>query len=183
MRRTSALKPTTVRLSRRRRYALYLIGALSWLSGVAWLLLHFFLQRQGEFGPEPHPLLPWALKTHGAAAFGLLWMGGLLWGVHMRPRLRSGRWRRTGIGLGAFWTLLALSGYLLYYGSADTRETISVVHWVLGLLAPALLLAHVVGAWRLRRVERVIGAIQSGADQLKRSKRASNNSPPPLNTT
>ncbi|HEY1212563.1 MAG TPA: hypothetical protein VGE93_02920, partial [Bryobacteraceae bacterium] len=54
------------RLPRRRQLALYSIGIGVWLTGGLWLLFHYLLVRQGEFGPQTHPLEPWSLKLHGA---------------------------------------------------------------------------------------------------------------------
>jgi len=48
----------TVRLSRSRRWQLYIIGIGVWLSGGLWLLFHYFLGKQGDFGPVENPLTP-----------------------------------------------------------------------------------------------------------------------------
>ena len=40
---------------------------------------------------------------------------------------------------------LTLTGYLLYYaGGEETRPVISILHWVLGLVVPAVLAWHIV---------------------------------------
>src|SRR5215468_6376632 len=85
------------RLSRRQRTATYVALAAAWMSGALWLLFHYFLQRQGEFSLEPHPLEHWWLRLHGLCAFALLWLGGLLWALHVRHGLGWPRRRRSGL--------------------------------------------------------------------------------------
>ena len=74
---------SSVRLGRSRRLALYVVGCGVWTSGALWLLFHYLLVQQGEFGPKISTLEPWWLKLHGAFAFATLWIFGLLWGVHV----------------------------------------------------------------------------------------------------
>ncbi|MGR4865779.1 hypothetical protein [Caulobacter sp. LARHSG274] len=141
MKRTMC-KPLPARLTHRRRLAVNLSGLVLWGSGVVWLGLHYFAVRQGEFGPEQSPVEPWALKVHGAVAFLALWLGGLLWGVHVVNGWGQNRRRVSGgVLLGGF-LLLIVSGYLLYYGGEAGRPAISLFHWVLGLGLPALYVAH-----------------------------------------
>ncbi len=125
------------------RLGLYLVGMGLWLSGALWLLCHYFGQSRGEFGMGPHPLEPWLLKLHGACAFGVIWVLGLLWGVHIAPGWAAGERRRSGavmLGL-ALW--LVLSGYLLYYvGQERLRAITGLLHWSVGLMIPVFLLAH-----------------------------------------
>lgn len=130
-------------LSRRRRWALYIIGSGVWLTGGLWLLFHYFLVKQGEFGPTTNPLEPWWLKLHGAFAFAAVWLFGLLWGIHI-AKLWSGKRRRwSGGTLTAIFAFLILSGYLLYYvGDDRIRPLISAVHWGIGLACPIFFVWH-----------------------------------------
>jgi hypothetical protein len=142
-----------LRLSRRRRYLIYAIGWMLWLSGVLWLLFHYALMQKGEFGDTPHPLEPWWLRLHAAMAFAALWACGLVWGVHVVAGWRTGRQRWSGGGAMGVLAWLALSGYLLYYlGDEQWRAIMSVAHWAAGLALPALLALHIVlGRRRARR--------------------------------
>ena len=139
----------------RRKAVLYLAFAVLFSSGILWLLFHYFLMRQGEFGLEPHPLEAWWLRLHGAAAFVMLSFGGLLWGTHARPALMQPRWRASGIAIVVLLVLLAASGYLLYYAAGDAwRDGARLAHWLLGLTLALPLLVHVVGVRRGRRRNR-----------------------------
>ena len=122
------------RLSRGQRIVTYAALCSAWLSGAAWLLFHYFLQRQGEFGVEPSPLEHWWLRLHGLCAFALLSLSGLLWVVHVRPGMRWPRRRPSGVAITISFCVLAVTGYCLYYvDDGAFRDTAGVVHWILGL--------------------------------------------------
>src|SRR3954468_9696141 len=138
-------QPFGLGVPHRRKHALYAAFAAAFLTGILWLIFHYFLQRQGEFGAEPHPLEQWWLRLHGACAFAMLWFGGLVWGTHARPALAQTRWRSSGLTIVVLIALLAASGYLLYYASDDAwRDAARLLHWVLGLLLAVPLLIHIV---------------------------------------
>lgn len=126
--------PHGSRLTRKQRVATYLAVTMAWLSGSMWLLFHYFLQRQGEFSLEPHPLEHWWLRLHGVCAFVLLWLGGLLWALHVRPGLRWPLRRRSGTAIAVVFCTLAATAYCLYYlDEGIFRDAAGVVHWVIGL--------------------------------------------------
>ena len=134
-------------LERHQRWALYIIGTGVWLTGGIWLLFHYLLIKQGEFGPTANPLEPWWLKLHGAFAFAAVWMFGLMWGIHIAKLWPHKRRRWSGGILTAIFVLLIVSGYLLYYvGDDRVRPLISALHWVIGLACLVLFARH-----RLRR--------------------------------
>jgi hypothetical protein len=126
-----------------RRWSVYVVAAGLTLTGAGWLTVHYFLQRRGPFGPEANPWEPWWLKAHGALAFAALWLGGLVWGVHVRAgwSARRRRWSG-GIVLGVL-LMLIVSGYLLSYAGDDQlRGWVSRAHWIVGLAAPGTFLVH-----------------------------------------
>lgn len=123
-----------IRLPALRRYGVYGVAAGLWLSGAAWLVAHYWLVRQGEYGPETSPLEPWTLKLHGGFAMAALWLLGLLWGVHVINGWRMRRGRLTGALLLGLLAPLIATGWLLYYlGDEDWRGWASLVHWAIGL--------------------------------------------------
>lgn len=142
-RRVAVAPRPGVRLSRRRRRMVYTVATALWTSGALWLLFHYFLKVQGDFGVQPHPLEAWWLKLHGACAFAALFLGGLLWAAHVRPGLSLRRRRRSGLTIVGAWLVLALTGYLLYYLSdEDWRSGVGIVHWVVGLALAVPLVLH-----------------------------------------
>ncbi len=140
-----------IRLSRRHQVWVYAAFGVLFLSGALWLPFHFGGRSQGEFGTASNPAEPWLLKVHGAAAMVTLIVLGSLLPGHVRRGWNIRRNHRSGITLLALNGLLILSGYALYYfGGEESRAVISVLHWILGLLLPALLAWHVWQGWRLR---------------------------------
>ena len=72
-----------IRLGPWRQGAVYGATALLVLSGIVWIVLHYFMVTQGEFGETHHPLENWMLKIHGAAAMAGLIIYGSLLPIHM----------------------------------------------------------------------------------------------------
>jgi hypothetical protein len=135
--------PRAPELSRSRILTVYTISLGLWLTGAVWLIAHYVLVYDGEFGPIPHPLEFWSITAHGAFAFASLWLFGVLWSVHVPAGWRSTRRRWSGSVMFGVVALLILSGYLLYYlGNADMISVVAALHWAVGLACPALLLLH-----------------------------------------
>jgi hypothetical protein len=142
-----------VRLGPWHQGAVYAATAALAVSGIFWLILHYFNAQPGDYGPQIHPLEPWMLRMHGAAAMAGLVIYGSLLPVHIRRAWSMRRNIALGVGLVVFMLLLTITGYLLYYaGDVDTRPMISAGHWVLGLAIPALLIWHVVSGKAQTRV-------------------------------
>jgi hypothetical protein len=140
-RRTAAAGP--IRLPPARRYGVYAVCFGIWATGAAWLVLHDFMRRQGPFGPENHPLEPWALKLHGAFAFATLWTLGMLWVAHIVNGWQAHRRRASGAVLLGFALFLVATGWLLYYAGGDElRGQVALLHWSVGLAAPVALGLH-----------------------------------------
>jgi hypothetical protein len=140
------------RLSTRYRRFVYGTFVAVWATGILWLVFHYFLQRQGEFGAEPHALEAWWLRLHGAAAFFALWLGGVVWIAHVRHGLARPKRRVSGVALIAMFSVLAASGYLLYYAGDDAlRDAVRLVHWLVGLTAIVPFLVHSLRARRVRK--------------------------------
>lgn len=141
-------------LNRIARWQGRLLNASAWLlaaSGIAWLGLHY-LAGAGA-GELPHPLEPWLMRLHGAAAFAALFVAGALAAGHVpngwrltAPRMRrtgSARQRRTGVALVGLGAAAALTGYLLYYFAPETvRPALGWLHAALGLAMVLMLAAH-----------------------------------------
>ena len=143
----------SIRLGPWHQGAVYGATAVLALSGIIWLVLHYFLAAPGEYGPQVNPLEPWMLRLHGAAAMAGLVIYGSLLPVHVRRAWSIRRNIALGIGLVTIMLLLTLTGYLLYYsGDETTRPVISAAHWLPGLAVPALLVWHIVSGRTRARV-------------------------------
>ena len=143
-----------IRLSRRHQAWIYSAFGVLFLSGAVWLVFHFFMHRQGEFGETTHPAEPWAMKVHGAAAMLVLVVLGTLLPGHVRRGWNLGKNRTSGGGLLILNGVLILSGYALYYfGGEGVRPVISAVHWIVGLLSPFAIAWHVRKGRKLRKLD------------------------------
>jgi hypothetical protein len=131
------------RMTRARRNLIYAIGIGVWLSGVLWLVFHYFVSDQGSLGPVVSPFEVWSLTSHGAFAFAAIFIFGLLWGAHVPARWLPAQRRVSGGSLAGILGWLTVSGYFLYYaGGEEFRAAVSLAHWVVGLAAPLAFLAH-----------------------------------------
>jgi hypothetical protein len=126
-----------MRLPASLRAAFYIAAGLLLASGVAWLAMHYEMLPAGEAAPG------FMLKLHGAAAMAVLFLSGSLLALHAPRAWREGRNRRSGTLLGTLLAALTLTAYLLYYAGDDTvRQSASIAHWLVGILAAGLLWLH-----------------------------------------
>jgi Na+/H+ antiporter NhaC len=109
------------------RRSLYSSLGLLWLSGIVWLILHWFFARKTEFG------------TAVAATFLFGWIAG----SHVGFNWRRGLQRVSGVTLIVLLAVLALTGLGNYYLTWDAARTVnSLVHQGAGLLAIVPALVH-----------------------------------------
>ena len=133
-----------MQLARWQEYWVYATVAALTLSGIGWLICHFFLAQQGKYGPLPNAYESLWLKVHGAAAMLALFFIGSLLTEHMLRAWARRQNRISGGLMGTYCLLLAVTGYGLYYIANDQlRAWTSLAHWLPGLLMPLLLLTHV----------------------------------------
>ncbi len=139
--RARAIGP--VRLPAGWRFTIYFIALGVWFTGAVWLILHYFFVRHGEFGDEPHPAAFPMIAAHAGFAFLTLILAGALWERHISRALKGTRRLASGIAMLSVLTILAGSGFALYYIGGDTARAItSALHWGLGLAAPVFFFLH-----------------------------------------
>ena len=136
----------SAKLARWQIMLLTISGGLLWLSGAGWLLLHYYGQVQGEFGPQTNPVEPWFMRLHGLVLIPVLLGFGGLFIAHIPKGWKDQKQRFAGIALTAVLSALILSGYLLYYVGGDgLREWTSLIHWIIGLASPVIFIWHYLG--------------------------------------
>lgn len=137
------------RLPRWQEWAIYIGFALLFATGIAWLLLEWFVRVASEFGPEHHPAQHIALIAHGVVAYAFLILTGAMIPVHITGGWNAKRNVRSGIILIATLLLLGATALGLYYlGDEALRTAASAIHWVAGLIALPLLLTHLLSGRR-----------------------------------
>ena len=146
-----ALKPP-MKIARPYRIGLYVTGWGVWLTGVLWVLYHYFMRVKGPFGFKTNPLEEWWLISHGAFAVLATFLFGWMWSQHVVTGWDM-RWRRRSGGTMAGVTIfLIVSGYLLYYiGNPDLLNWTAIAHWAIGIAALALFFVHWLSKSRPRR--------------------------------
>jgi len=126
-------------LPRAYRLTLYVTGAILVLTGIAWAWLHYLVDERIAI-----PASAWLMKIHGGAAMLVLVLLGSALFQHVGAGWRLARNRSSGTTILAFSTLLAVTGYLLYYaGDEHIRSFSSLLHLGVGVIAPFLLAVHV----------------------------------------
>lgn len=141
-----------MRLARGQRRWVDATGYALLITGGLWLMFHYFMDIEGEFGPAPHPLQSWWRNLHGAAAMVALIVAGSLLPVHVRRGWHQRVNLTWGVILSVALLALTVTGYALYYlASEQLRPLISVLHWVLGLVLPLLVVMHIRSGRSARR--------------------------------
>ncbi len=160
-----------VRLGKRHEASVHVCVAALVITGLLWLLFHFFVVVQGEFGEQQHPLEAWWLRLHGFAGMGALLLFGSLMPLHIRNAWQHGANRWSGGVLVVLMGVLTLSAYGLYYaGGEETRAWISTFHWIAGCVLGLSLPVHVLQRRRNRRrtaVDRSQPLAPAPADELR----------------
>jgi hypothetical protein len=110
------------------------------LTGTAYLLGHEFLIARKILGT--HSVLAW----HGIAAVIATMALGSVLPFHLKAGFQSKRKLWSGLSQLAFLATVIVSGTLLYYGSADIRDTVIAAHWILGLTFFTIFGVHVLYA-------------------------------------
>ena len=145
--RTHHPRPTGHHLARWQRLSVYAVGASLFVTGMAWLGVHYLVG--AGTGELPHPLEAWCMQLHGLAAFAGLFVFGVMAAAHLphgwrlSRRLRWAHQRRSGIVLCSLAATLALSGYLLYYYAPEwVRPSMGWIHAVAGAAMAIALAVH-----------------------------------------
>jgi hypothetical protein len=135
-------------MPKRQRLTVYLIMGALWLSGCLWLCLDQFFAKRGDFGVGPHPWEPAILLIHGVIAILSMYVFGWISARHILRWWPARLRRLSGGTLGAFFLLLALSGFALFFVSDDDWQRIAAwTHDVLGLGVTVFAAEH----WLLAR--------------------------------
>ena len=106
------------------------------MSGSLYLLGHEFEIQRASFGNR------YILATHGIfAIFATLALGSVL-SFHLKAGIASKKKLLSGFSQLSFLVTLLTTGALLYYGPADIRDSVVIMHWVVGLMFFATFVLH-----------------------------------------
>jgi hypothetical protein len=124
------------------RCAIYAVCALLWMSGCAWLVLHFAFPTATGFGPAPNPWEPVLLRIHGWVAVCGVFLFGWITANHISDRWRKSPKRVSGFSLAGFVVILTASGYALYYTTDRLHDVAGTTHEAMGAVAIVFAFAH-----------------------------------------
>jgi hypothetical protein len=140
MRKTSAYCD---RMPAGKRLAIYLVLGALWLSGCAWLALDQFFESTGDFGKMPNPWEPAILLAHGIIAILSVYLLGWVTARHVLRWWPGGLRRLSGGALAAFFLLLGVSGFALFFVSDDRwQHWAAIAHDALGLGVTVFAIQH-----------------------------------------
>ena len=131
-------------LSRPVKFLLYSSLGLLLISGIAWLVLHYFFAVQTDYATIPSSYESLALSIHGLAVPVFLIVFGAIFPSHMKRGIKARRNMSSGISMIVVFGLLLTTGYLLYYTGHETLRNISsLLHWLIGLSMTPILFLHI----------------------------------------
>jgi len=125
------------------------VGMLSCsITGSLYLLGHEWQVERALFANHT------ILASHGLSAMlATLALGSIL-PFHIKAGYQSGQKKLSGFSQLGLMLILLITGGLLYYGPAETRDLVICVHWVVGLGFFAAFLFHGVIKWGLTNLRK-----------------------------
>jgi hypothetical protein len=106
------------------------------ISGSLYLIGHEFQIQRSTLGNHN------VLAAHGIfAMIATLALGSVL-PFHLKAGLKSKKKWMSGFSQLGLLLALLTTGALLYYGPAEIREDVVIIHWVVGLIFFAIFLLH-----------------------------------------
>lgn len=128
---------------KKRKYSFYAAFSFLLLSGILWVVAHYFLRSHGEFGDTVNPLEPLSLKLHGAAVLIASFSAGTMLPGHANLHWRHERNKIAGALMITILAALAITGWVLYYAVTEENQgTVSLIHWIIGLLMLPIVILH-----------------------------------------
>lgn len=146
-----------VTLSARHERWMHVVLTSVYVTGIAWMSLHYGVNRGSALEDGWHIVETWMLRAHGAAAMTALIAFGSVLAIHIPSAWKLERNLFSGISMLTAVALLAVTGWLLYYAPGDSaRAWASYSHMAVGFAGPLVLLWHLAYRKRLARGARKI---------------------------
>lgn len=124
-----------------------------YVTGIAWMVLHYGVNRGNALETPWHVVETWTLRAHGAAAMATLIAFGSMLPAHVPGAWKLRRNFASGAGVLATMLLLIATGWLLYYSSDERmRAWSSYLHMGLGVAGPLAFLWHLTYRRKVARV-------------------------------
>jgi hypothetical protein len=161
-----------IRLTAHHERWIHAVLTAVYVTGIAWMVLHYGINRGDGLETPWHVVETWTLRAHGAAAMATLIAFGSMLPAHVPGAWKLRRNFVSGIGMLATMLLLTATGWLLYYAADDqVRAWSSYLHMGFGAAGPLALLWHLTyrrKCARLANHEHLLRARESAAPDLRR---------------
>jgi hypothetical protein len=145
-------------LSVRHERWVHSVLAFVYVTGIAWLVLHYGVNGGARLEDAWQVAESWMLRAHGAAAMLALIVFGSMLASHVPAAWALRRNLASGVWMFAAMALLAATGWLLYYASGEwARAWVSYVHMAVGVAGPLALAWHLAYRRRIARLSRQKG--------------------------
>lgn len=134
-----------VRLPKLIKNLLYGFFAVSLVTGCTFFVLNQFVVIEGPFGPQKHPWQKYFLMTHGASAFIIMTLFGMMLSSHVPKTWPLKKNKITGMLLVTIVSLQMITAYCLYYlVLGEYRIFLIYTHLVTGITLPVALVGHLI---------------------------------------
>lgn len=144
-----------MKLNARHQRWIYAILASAYVTGVAWIVLHYGIVGERALDDAWAAAQAWILRAHGAAAMLALVAAGSVLAIHVPSGWKLRQNVSSGIFMLALMGLLTLTGWLLYYASGESLRALSSwLHMAVGTAAPLALVWHLAHEKRRKRGNR-----------------------------
>lgn len=115
-------------------------------SGILWLIYHYLVKYESEFGITTHPMETKVLILHGIAGYIFLFIFGNIWYFHARELYKRKGYKKNRIsGVLTLYSVITLivTGLSLYYLTNETlRFLSSITHSIVGIAIFIISLYH-----------------------------------------
>ena len=129
----------------RLRYCVYLVFGGVWITGCAWLVLHWLFETPDEFGIARHPLESTMLWVHGVLSIAFAYLFGWIMARHASEAWQQQKRRVSGGLLTTVILALSFSGFVLFFLTDSNWQAQSArIHEILGLVVTLFAVEH----WR-----------------------------------
>ncbi len=126
------------------RLAAYGAFVLVVATGGVWTVCWHLLREDPEMR---HPMEPWLVKTHGAAAFVFLVLFGAALPQHAKMAWKARKNRAAGVALIAVCAASMLTGWMIFC-IEWAHDAVHWIHVVAGMALPIVLPWHIVAGRR-----------------------------------
>jgi len=102
-------------------------------SGAVFAWMRYAMKTDDPFAVANHPLQPHMLHIHVLAAPIAVFAMGVVFAIHIAPKIENRSLARKKTGIGSLWMIapMVLSGYLMQVVTSETAIlAMKVMHWV-----------------------------------------------------